>query len=90
LAEVVEEDFEARKSALRAIVLLDCRDSAKFETRLASGFGGCHAALDIFVGEEVEVRGEFVIELGVGIAKAESAKGAIPKATKISHDCSCS
>lgn len=65
VAQVLGEFVEEWESARVAMLLLGLLGSAEADERVAAGFFGRHAALDIFFDCELKVSGYFGVEVGV-------------------------
>ena len=69
--EVLEQRFEEGKAAGIAVLLFGLLPAAEAEVRLAASFGGGEAALEIFVNGELQVGGDFRIEVTVEFRATE-------------------
>jgi hypothetical protein len=65
-ASVVEERFSEGKRLLVADELFGLFEATEFEEGLAAGFFGGHAFGEVVVDVELEVGGEFGVEVAVG------------------------
>ena len=63
-AEILKKIFEEREGAGFALRLASVFDAAEMEDGLTAGFGGRHAGAEIVFDVEIEVGGEFGVEVG--------------------------
>jgi hypothetical protein len=70
----LEEGFEPGEAAEVVLRLAELRGASKAQARLAASFVGREAAADVVLGEQIEVRGKFALEIFVeAMAREEPA-----------------
>ena len=63
------------------VLFLDLHGSSETQHRLAAGFAGRHAAAGVYLGQQLEVDGDFRVEVLVRGARPEQAAQASWTAT---------
>src|SRR5271168_3398495 len=78
VAEILGEAIEEGDAAGVAVEFLGGLEAAEFDEGGAAGFFGRHAALEVFLDEEIDVSGELVVEFAIEVGLAKKRNKAIP------------
>ena len=80
VTEILEKNVEFHKSSRFALLVFCQFDAAEANQRLAAGFKGSEAALDVFFDRHLDVRGDLGFEVGVerGLAEERAHAGQRP------------